>query len=214
MFAVFGEIIFEVINSPQAIESFRSWKYAEHRVLEGRPRLQWVSDPLERIVLEMMFHASFTDPAAQMSALFAAASDHQARALILGTGEHLGYFVVTSLSTVSRQMTAKGNIVALTARVVLKEWVIGAELSLQAQSIAQAIGTVAAPAGAATEPLAYSPPLGVSESANAGAAAYLPPSLAWPGVSPILSNPQSGAAFGIQTAASDIPPSQIVRTHS
>jgi hypothetical protein len=40
----------------------------------------------------MLFHISFTDPAAQLAALLAAADDHQARALVLGNGVFRGFF--------------------------------------------------------------------------------------------------------------------------
>jgi Phage P2 GpU len=86
MFALFGEISFEVIGSPEVFESSRRFDYAEHRVVEDRPRLQWLAADLESITLAMLFHISFTDPAAQLAALLSAAYDHQARALVLGNG--------------------------------------------------------------------------------------------------------------------------------
>ncbi|MGH8013349.1 MAG: phage tail protein, partial [Candidatus Binataceae bacterium] len=127
MFAIFGEIVFEVLNSPESMESYRSWDYAEHRVIENRPHLQWVSDPLQRLTLELMFHSSFTSPSLQMAALLAAASDHSARPLILGNGELLGHFVITALSALSRQMSATGEVISIMARLTLKEWAISAE---------------------------------------------------------------------------------------
>ncbi len=48
MFALFGEIVFELLTSPDGIESLRSWDYAEHRVVEDRPKLQWIADDLEQ----------------------------------------------------------------------------------------------------------------------------------------------------------------------
>ena len=99
MFALFGEIPFQVIGSPEVFESSRRFDYAEHRVVEDRPRLQWLAAELESITLAMLFHKSFTDPAAQLAALLAAAGDHQARALVLGNGVFRGFFVVESVTT-------------------------------------------------------------------------------------------------------------------
>ena len=76
MFAALGEIIFELLGGPQAIEATRRWDYAEQRVLEDLPRLQWIADGAELITLEMLFHQSFTNPSSQLAALMAAASDH------------------------------------------------------------------------------------------------------------------------------------------
>lgn len=79
MFAAFGEIVFELLGSPDSLESARRWHYAEHRVIEDVARLQWVGDELETMTIAMLFHASYTDPAAQSAALLAAAADHGAR---------------------------------------------------------------------------------------------------------------------------------------
>ena len=59
MYAVLGEIIFDVLTSPQAFESARKYDYAEHKVVEDRPRLQWIADDLETLTLELSFHAQF-----------------------------------------------------------------------------------------------------------------------------------------------------------
>src|SRR5579863_8759919 len=127
MFALFGEIVFAVLGSPDSFASSRRWDYAEHRVVEDRPKLQWLAAGLETIELDFHFHVSFTDPSAQMAALIAAASDHNARPLVFGNGMHRGYFVLTSLQTTARQMSANGNLIALTVRTELKEWAFETE---------------------------------------------------------------------------------------
>ena len=74
MFATFGAIVFEVITAPENLESTRRWNYTEHHVVESLSLLQWVGDGLETIAIEMMFHASFTNPGLQVAALRLAAS--------------------------------------------------------------------------------------------------------------------------------------------
>src|SRR5713101_5388890 len=128
MFAAFGEIIFELLGGPRAIEATRRWDYAEQRVLEDLPRLQWIADGAEIITLEMLFHQSFTNPSSQLAALVAAASDHQARALVFGNGDHRGYFVIESSSTIYQQMSDLGDPVALVVRVALRQWAVAGEL--------------------------------------------------------------------------------------
>ncbi|MGH7986951.1 MAG: phage tail protein [Candidatus Binataceae bacterium] len=212
MFAIFGEIVFEVLSSPETMESSRSWEYAEHRVIENSPRLQWISDPLQRLTLELMLHSSFTVPALQMEALAAAASDHRARPLILGNGELLGYFVITALSALSRQMSATGDTISISARLTLKEWAMMAELnSFPPSPPIQPIAIVAAAAGVATAPVGYAAPGGISNVLGAPGAAYIAPAISSPGVSSILSNPASGASVGPQMTAADVPARQIVR---
>jgi phage protein U len=127
MFALLGEISFKVIGSPEVFESSRRFDYAEHRVVEDRPRLQWLAADLESITLAMLFHISFTDPAAQLAALLAAANDHQARALVLGNGVFRGFFVVESVATSDIQLGADAAPVAIRVRAGLREWAPGSE---------------------------------------------------------------------------------------
>ena len=103
MFAVLGTIEFQTLMAPEQIAAERSWHYAEHRVIEDSSQLQWIADDLESITLDMLFHATFTNPAAQLDALIEAASDHQARPLVFGNGVHRGYFVITSISTITNK---------------------------------------------------------------------------------------------------------------
>jgi phage protein U len=213
MFAVLGEITFQVLTGPETIESSRSFDYAEHQVIEDRPRLQWLAAGLETLAIELMFHASFANPSGQLAALAAAAEDHNARALVFGNGEHRGYFVVTSMRTVSTQMTAAGDVIAITVRAMLKEWAFGIEADPSAPPLApfQVIGIVPAPAGTGTGPIQYSGPTGLGLAVTSATAVYVPPAIAAPGVSPILNNPPSGEASPPAVMPSDVAPNAIVR---
>ncbi len=86
MFAVLGEIQFEVVGSPDAYESAGAYDFAEQKVVESKPLLQWVGDDLERLKFELMWHASFTKPAAQLALLRAMAAEHLALPLVFGNG--------------------------------------------------------------------------------------------------------------------------------
>ena len=97
MFALLGEIIFVTLTSFEGFRSSSDYRYAEHQVVEARPRLQWLAQELQKISLEMGFHVAFTNPATQMNQLRAAGEDHQARALVFGNGVHRGYFVIDSI---------------------------------------------------------------------------------------------------------------------
>ena len=127
MFAVLGEIIFQVLTSFEGFHSASEYHYAEHKVVEARPRLQWLAQELQKISLEMGFHVAFTNPATQMNFLRAAGEDHQARALVFGNGVHRGYFVIESIQETLVQTADDGSIVANSARVELREWVPGAD---------------------------------------------------------------------------------------
>jgi phage protein U len=121
MFAVLGDIPFQVVGSPEAFSDSRSYDYAEHRVVQARPRLQWLADDLMTIRLEMLLHRSFTEPAASLLILRQAAATHIALPLIFGNGDFRGYFVITRIDTVSRQMSGSGDLFAITVRLSLCE---------------------------------------------------------------------------------------------
>jgi phage protein U len=206
MFALLGEISFQAIGSPEIFESSRRFDYAEHRVVEDRPRLQWLAAELESITLAMLFHRSFTDPAAQLAALLAAANDHQARALVLGNGVFRGFFVVESVATSDIQLGADATPIAIRVRTSLREWVPGSEFDPAAPP---RLATI--PLGIATVAINYSSPAALLLSGTV-AASYSAPTFSQPGVSPLVDNPLPGGAGGPNLSYTDVPAAAIVRS--
>ncbi len=121
MFAVLGDIPFQVVGSPEAFSDSRSYDYAEHRVVQARPVLQWLADDLVTIRIEMLLHRSFTDPAASLLVLQQTASTHAALPLVFGNGDFRGYFVIVTIDTVSRQLSGVGDMFAILVRLTLRE---------------------------------------------------------------------------------------------
>lgn len=194
MFAELGLIRFQVIGSPQEIVSQRRYDYAEHSVIQARPRLQWVGTGLEQISFDILLHSSFTDPAAQIVALAEAAAAHLAMPLVFGNGVFRGYFVIESIATRSTQLSAGGNPIAITLRLELREWVPDSGLG----AIAAAVPGLA--------PLAL---VSAASSAAAGLAAGAP--LTPAGVSALLAVPAPAATPSVQLRAGDVPPIVITR---
>jgi phage protein U len=206
MFALLGEISFQVIGSPEIFESSRRFDYAEHRVVEDLPRLQWLAPELEHITLAMLFHASFTDPTAQLAALLAAGEDHQARALVLGNGVFRGFFVVESVATSDIQLGADATPIAIRVRASLREWVPGSEFDPAAPP-----RLASAPLGIAPVAISYSSPAPLLGAA-APAASYTAPTFTQPGVSALVDNPLPGGAAGPNLSYTDVSAAAIVRS--
>ena len=191
MFAVLGDIQFEVVGSPEAYESAGTYDFAEQRVIESKPQLQWVGDDLERLKFELMWHASFTNPAAQLARLRATAQEHLALPLVFGNGGFRGFFVIESINVKSQQMSAGGAPIAIRVAIALKEW--------SADSILLSHAT----------PVTAVSPLGtVAASQAAGSSA----NLVTPGVSALLSIPSASGASGPNLEAGDVPSTVIVRS--
>ena len=190
MFAALGEIQFEVVGSPEAYESSRTYDFAEQKVIGSKPQLQWVGDDLERLKFELMWHASFTNPAAQLALLRATAAEHLAQPLVFGDGGFRGFFVIESINVKSQQLSSGGAPISIRVALALKEW--DADSILLSSAIP--VTTVSPLAIATTSP----------EVVGANALT--------PGVSALLSIPPAAGVSGPNLEASDVPATVIVRS--
>ena len=136
MFAALGEIQFEVVGSPEGYESAGAYDFSEQRVIESKPRLQWVGDDLERLNFELMWHSSFTNPAVQLALLRATAAQHLALPLVFGNGGFRGFFVIESIKMKSQQLSAGGAPIAIRVALALKEWIADPQLASGARPVA------------------------------------------------------------------------------
>jgi phage protein U len=236
MLALFGEISFETLTSPNVFRWSSPYSYAEHKVIEAAPRLQWLANELHKISLELYFHVAFVNPKAQVDLLRAAAEDHRARALIFGNGVHLGYFVIESLEETHQQLADDGSYIAISARMDLREWIPGADFDPFAPprrttpppGIVQrpALSSLASPSSTADEwqngARAFDPsqPIGphnllptsaivrLSDAGVAPGVTYSPAIYLQPGVSGVVG---SGPAAQMPGNPGDVPSSSIVR---
>jgi len=179
-----GEILFEVVGSPETFEASREYDFAEHRVVESRPQLQWVGNGLERLKLEMLLHSSFTDPQAQVTLLKATAAAHRALPLVFGNGGFRGFFVIQGIALRSQQSSARGTPIAMYVTLSLIEWA-GID---------------------GTEALAPAEALMVTSTQHSGS------QQATPGVSALLRIRTASGASGPELRASDVAAIAIVRS--
>lgn len=123
MYALLGDIQFDLITYFDGFESRFAADYAEHPLIEKKPRLQWIGDQLDEIRLTLIFHLHYCDPERELARLKQAMTDHRALALVLGNGDYKGWFVITEVQSTSRQTDRVGGVIALEAAVTLREWV-------------------------------------------------------------------------------------------
>ena len=192
MFAVLGDIQFEVVGSPESYESADGYDFPEQRVIESKPRLQWVGDELERLNFELMWHASFTNPAAQLALLRATAATHLALPLVFGDGGFRGFFVIESIKVKSQQLSAGGAPIAIRVALALKEWIADAQSLFSSLSL-----------GAFTT-------LGITTASTGTAAGGSNANT--PGVSALLNIPSATGTSGPNLEADDVPAAVIVRS--
>jgi len=123
MYAVLGDVQFELITYFDGMEAQFGVDYAEHALIGGKPRLQWVGDKLDEFNLDLTFHISFCDPETELLKLRTAMLGREARQFVLGNGAYKGWFVITDLKATSRQTDKAGGLIALDAAITLREYV-------------------------------------------------------------------------------------------
>jgi phage protein U len=122
MFAQLGDIQFTLVDSPDFLTGTKRIDYAEHQIIEGKSRLQYIGEALEAKSMRIRFHASFCDPDARLTELNDAAGRHEALPLVMGNGAYEGHFVIEEVRVDLRQAFADGTPIAIDVDVQLKEW--------------------------------------------------------------------------------------------
>lgn len=122
MYAVLGEIEFEVLTHWDEFDDTMGVDYASHARIEGKPGMQFIGDKLDKITLKFSFHSQFCQPTAELNRLREAMTAHQAMALVFGNGDYRGWFVITDLSATHNATDAYGNVIAQIGSLTLQEY--------------------------------------------------------------------------------------------
>ena len=120
-FALLGNVQFELITYFDGLEGRFASDYAEHALIEGKPRLQWIGERLDEWTLKLKFHQLFCDPELELARLRNAMETHEPLPFVLATGEYKGEFVIAEISAVSEQTDRQGGLVEVAATLNLKE---------------------------------------------------------------------------------------------
>lgn len=121
--ALLGDVAFDLITYFSGSETKSAAEFAEHKLIDGKPRLQWVGDKLDEINWSLVFHAGFCDPEAELQKLKKLIAGHVAAPLHYSSGDYKGTFVPTECTVTNRQTMRDGTLVWLEASVSLKEYV-------------------------------------------------------------------------------------------
>ena len=127
MIGSFGNIVFETSGSK--IFTFNEFKrkgsarFAEHAVLEGKPRLQHIGPNLDVITFNVRLDMSLgVTPADEMAAFREVLESGDEQKLIIG-GTVLGNFVLETLDEERKVTTNKGKLVLADLNLTIKEFV-------------------------------------------------------------------------------------------
>lgn len=121
--ALLGQIAFSLITYFEGIDIRFGAQYAEHALLQGKPRLQWTGDMLEEYTWTLVFHSGFCTPELELAKLRAAISAHEALPLVFANGDYRGRFVPVWAEVSTRQTGRDGTALCIEVRVTLREFV-------------------------------------------------------------------------------------------
>ncbi|QQJ05214.1 hypothetical protein HFQ69_23510 [Salmonella enterica subsp. enterica serovar Agona] len=152
MFAVLGDIEFELITYWDGFEATFGVDYAEHARIEGKPGLQFVGDRLDEIQISLVFHQHYCVPDVELARVRTAMKAHQALALVFGNGDYRGWFVITDVTATSEQTDSTGNVLAVSATVSLREYTGDPKNPLQPPAIRRQVPGAGAVSGAVPSP--------------------------------------------------------------
>lgn len=122
MFAILGDIEFNVTGGIVGMELRSAADWAEHARIKGKPLLEWIGEGLDEINLSIELRAQLGDPEARWRALREAKTKHQPLALVLGNGDYLGPQVVAELNLVHRRMSPTGQLAVAALQLSLREY--------------------------------------------------------------------------------------------
>ena len=122
MFAILGEIEFNVVGGISGMEQSGSADWVEHARIQGKPLLEWIGEGLDECNLTIELHPLLGDPEARLRALRLAKTKHEPLAFVMGSGEYHGAYVITNIGNTIRRATATGQIQSAVVRLNLKEY--------------------------------------------------------------------------------------------
>lgn len=143
MFALLGDQAFHLVTWWSGLSGQEGVDYAEHALIEGKPRLQWIGDKLDTLTLSITLRVDFCDPAAELDRLRKLMKARKSLPLVFGDGLYRGRFVIVDLRTKTERTTGAGTVLAVDAEVGLREHVAPPEPATFASPAATAKGPAA-----------------------------------------------------------------------
>jgi len=121
MFVYLGALRLQGLMAPTSFREQRKYSFAEHPVLQGRPKLQRIGEDLREIDTGFLLHRGYCDPATVIEALRQMAEDQQPILYLLGDGTFVGDYVLHEIVSEVEQLDRLGQAVGIEVSVRLKE---------------------------------------------------------------------------------------------
>lgn len=123
MYAMLGDVRFELLQGFERLEAQHEARFAKHDVLQGRPRLQAMGNELTELRIGIKLHWLLGNPDTAYKGLLAALEAQQAVSLVFGSGRFAGWFVIERLAERTLIQDGQGRTAARELDVELTEFV-------------------------------------------------------------------------------------------
>lgn len=121
--ALFGDMSLGLVTYFEGMDESFGGDYAEHGLIGGKPRLQWMGDKLDEIKWTFVFHAGFCDPEVEYLQLKQAVANHAALPLVFANGDYKGWYIPTEANATLKQTMRDGTVIWLEGGITLREYV-------------------------------------------------------------------------------------------
>lgn len=132
-FCTIGDLTLQLMEAPGTWKERGAFEYAEHPVLEGKPKLQAIGGKLDDLQLEFPFHAGKADIGFITNRIIEMRDGAEVVAVTMGDGEYLGEFVITDVAFDRSATFDNGTSLVATLSVTLREYVQAAVLVTSAR---------------------------------------------------------------------------------
>lgn len=127
-FCTIGDLTLQLAEAPATWREKGAFEFAEHPVLEGRPKLQAIGAKLAELQLEFQYHAGQVDIGFITNRLAEMRDGAEVVAVTMGDGEYLGEFVITECTFDRGATFDNGTSLTASLSVTLREYVAAAAL--------------------------------------------------------------------------------------
>src|SRR4051812_9103190 len=123
MYAQIGDIILSGNYGFNSFTSNDGNNVVEHALIEGKPKLQSIGQNLTKLSFSININSAFVNPEAEIAKWKQYVSDSTPVPITLGTGEFLGFFILTSANSDIGQTNNDGGIIQCSLDVAASEFV-------------------------------------------------------------------------------------------
>jgi len=121
MYLQLGDIVFEGLLGFESFNDTIEASYAQHELINRKPRLQRTGDGLREFTGKIALHAGFCIPEEQYEKLEAKRSSGEIMPLLYGNGKYEGDYILKSINRTPAQTDQTGAYVLITLDITLLE---------------------------------------------------------------------------------------------